>query len=68
MNNNILAITFKFLSVLSFVVMDVLIKKLADNYPINEIIFFRCIFGLIPVTLMMIWTKSSIKTSPPLKS
>ena len=63
MNNNILAITFKFLSVLSFVVMDVLIKKLADNYPINEIIFFRCIFGLIPVTLMMIWTKSSIKTS-----
>ena len=63
MNNNILAITLKILSVLSFVIMDVLIKKLADNFPTNEIIFFRCIFGLVPVTFMMFWSKSSIKTS-----
>ena len=63
MNNNLLAIILKIFSVLSFVIMDVLIKKLADNFPTNEIIFFRCIFGLIPVTLMMILTKSSIKTS-----
>jgi len=48
---------------LSFVIMDVLIKKLTNNFPTNEIIFFRCLFGLIPVTFMMYWTKSSIKTS-----
>lgn len=63
MNNNLLAIILKSISVLSFVIMDVLIKKLSANFPINEIIFFRCLFGLIPVAFMMILTKSSIKTS-----
>ena len=63
MSNNLFAIILKVFSVLSFVIMDVLIKKLADNFPINEIIFFRCLFGLIPVTFMMILTKSTIKTS-----
>ena len=63
MNDNLLAIILKVFSVLSFVIMDVLIKKLSDNFPTNEIIFFRCIFGLIPVTFMMYWTNSSIKTS-----
>lgn len=63
MNNNLAAIILKFFSVLSFVIMDVLIKKLTNNFPTNEIIFFRCIFGLIPVAFMMILTKSSIRTS-----
>ena len=63
MNNNLLAIILKFFSVLTFVIMDVLIKKLADTFPTNEIIFFRCLFGLIPVVFMMYVTKSSIKTS-----
>lgn len=43
--------------------MDVLVKKLSENFPTNEIIFFRCVFGLLPVTLMVYLTKSSIKTS-----
>ena len=63
MSNNILAIILKIFSVLSFVIMDVLIKKLANNFPTNEIVFFRCLFGLVPVTFLMFWTKSSIKTS-----
>ena len=63
MSNNSFAIILKVFSVLSFVIMDVLIKKLADNFPTNEIIFLRCIFGLIPVTFMMYLTNSSIKTS-----
>ena len=63
MNNNLLAIVLKFFSVLFFVMMDVLIKILSDNFPTNEIIFFRCLFGLIPVFFMVLWTKSSIKTS-----
>ena len=63
MNNNYLAFILKIFSVLSFVIMDVFIKKLSNNIPTNEIIFFRCLFGLLPVTLMMLLTKSSIKTS-----
>ena len=63
MNNNLLAIILKSFSVLSFVIMDVLVKKLSDNFPTNEIIFFRCVFGLLPVTFMVYLTKSSIKTS-----
>jgi len=63
MNNNSVAFVLKIFSVLSFVIMDVFIKKLSNNIPTNEIIFFRCLFGLLPVTLMMRLTKSSIKTS-----
>jgi hypothetical protein len=63
MNNNILAIILKTFSVLSFVIMDVFIKKLSDYFPTNEIIFFRCLFGLLPVTFMLYLTKSSLKTS-----
>ena len=63
MNNNVIAIILKSLSILSFVIMDVIIKILADNFPVNQIIFFRCLFGLIPVTFMMYWTKSSVRTS-----
>ena len=42
--------------------MDVFIKKLSASIPTNEIIFFRCVFGLIPVIFIMLLTKSSIKT------
>ena len=63
MNNNIQAIILKTFSVLSFVIMDVFIKKLSDYFPTNEIIFFRCLFGLLPVTFMLYLTKSSLKTS-----
>ena len=63
MNNNLLAIILKPFSVLSFVLMYALVKKLSENFPTNEIIFFRCVFGLLPVTLMVYLTKSSIKTS-----
>ena len=63
MSNNSLAFILKIFSVFSFVIMDVFIKKLSNNIPTNEIIFFRCLFGLMPVTFMMLITKSSIKTS-----
>ena len=63
MNNNLLAISLKSFSVLSFIIIDVLIKKLKNNFLTNEIIFFRCLFGIILVTFMMYLTKSSIKIS-----
>jgi len=63
MRTNYLAIILKLLSVLSFAVMDVLIKKASDTIPTFEIIFFRSFFGLIPVFAMIIYTNSTLKTS-----
>ena len=63
MQTNHLAILLKLLSVFSFAIMDVLIKKVSNSIPTFEIIFFRCIFGLIPVFVMIIYTNSSLKTS-----
>ena len=62
MNKNILAINLKFFSVLFFVIMDVLIKTLSDYFPTNQIVFFRCLFGLIPVLIMIYLTNSPLKT------
>jgi len=63
MKTNYLAITLKLLSVLSFAIMDVLIKKVSDTVPTFEIIFFRCLFGLIPVFIMIYYTKAPLYTS-----
>ena len=63
MNNNILAVLFKLLSVIFFVLMDVLIKKLSEDFPTFQIVFFRCFFGLLPVFIMLRITQSNIKTN-----
>ena len=63
MRDNYLAITLKVLSVIFFVLMDVLIKKLSSDFSTFHIVFFRCFFGLLPVLIMVIVTKSSLKTS-----
>ena len=63
MPTNYTAIILKLLSVLSFAVMDVLIKKISLSIPTFEIIFFRCLFGLIPVLLMVFYTGSTFKTN-----
>ena len=62
MSDNHKAVILKLLSVLSFAVMDVLIKKVSSSIPTFEIIFFRCLFGLIPVLLMVVYTNSTLKT------
>ena len=63
MQKNYLAITLKLLSVLSFAIMDVLIKKVSATIPTFEIIFFRCLFGLIPVFIMIYYTKAPLYSS-----
>ena len=63
MKNKYIAITLKILSVIFFVLMDVLIKKLSTDFSTFHIVFFRCFFGLFPVLVMMYITKSSLKTS-----
>ena len=62
MKNNYLAISLKVLSVIFFVLMDVLIKKLSSDFNTFQIVFFRCFFGLFPVIVMLFITRSSLKT------
>jgi len=61
-NKNVLAIILKVLSVIFFALMTVLVKKLSDNFPTFQIIFFRCLFGLLPVIILLIITNSKFKT------
>ena len=63
MKNKYTAISLKILSVIFFVLMDVLIKKLSSDFSTFHIVFFRCFFGLFPVLVMVYITKSSLKTS-----
>jgi len=63
MKNNYLAISLKIISVIFFVLMDVLIKKLSTDFNTFQIVFFRCFFGLFPVLIMMFITRTSLKTS-----
>ena len=63
MNKIYFAILLKSLAVFFIVSMDVLIKKLSINFPTFQIVFFRCLFGLLPVTFMLFLTKSKLKTS-----
>ena len=63
MANNYIAITLKILSVIFFVLMDVLIKKLSADFNTFQIVFFRCFFGIFPVFVMMYFTNSTLKTN-----
>ena len=62
MKNNYLAISLKILSVIFFVLMDVLIKKLSSDFDTFHIVFFRCFFGLLPVLAMVLLTRAPLKT------
>ncbi len=62
MTNNYLAISLKILSVIFFVLMDVLIKKLSEDFNTFQIVFFRCFFGIFPVFVMIYITKSPLIT------
>ncbi|SMF87400.1 Permease of the drug/metabolite transporter (DMT) superfamily [Azospirillum oryzae] len=52
-DNTRLGITSMLLSVLFFSVMNVLAKLLMDRFPVNEVMFFRSLFALIPVCLVI---------------
>jgi len=63
MTNNYISISLKILSVIFFVLMDVLIKKLSDDFNTFQIVFFRCFFGIFPVLIMLFITRASLKTA-----
>ena len=63
MTNNYIAISLKIFSVIFFVLMDVLIKKLSEDFNTFQIVFFRCFFGIFPVLIMLFITGASLKTA-----
>jgi drug/metabolite transporter (DMT)-like permease len=46
-------IMFVVLSILMFGVANALVKLAAETYPITEIVFFRCVFGLLPALALV---------------
>jgi drug/metabolite transporter (DMT)-like permease len=47
-------IFFVVLSILMFGVANALVKLASETYPVTEIIFFRCMFGLLPATWLVL--------------
>jgi drug/metabolite transporter (DMT)-like permease len=46
-------IFFVLLSILMFGVANALVKLAAETYPITEIVFFRCVFALLPALVLV---------------
>ena len=59
---------FKVASTLSFAVMLVGVKLLAERIPAGEVVFFRSAFALLPVLVMVAWQgelRDGLKTTRP---
>lgn|SRR5210317_111561 len=52
-SKNQLGIIFMILSVISFSVMDIVVKLMSSHYPTGQLIFFRGLFGLIPILFII---------------
>ena len=52
-SKNQLGIIFMILSVISFSIMDIVVKLMSSHYPIGQLIFFRGFFGLIPILFII---------------
>src|SRR5262249_53367142 len=46
------AVLLKFVSVLPFAVMSVLVRWLGDRVPLGQLVFFRSFFGILPVLMI----------------
>jgi drug/metabolite transporter (DMT)-like permease len=63
----LLAVGFYVGNLLIMVLISALVKVLAENYPVSQILFFRYVFAVIPLFVYMMLTQgiSSMKTSRP---
>ena len=52
-SKNQLGIIYMILSVISFSVMDISVKLMSSNYPTGQLIFFRGLFGLLPILFII---------------
>lgn len=53
-------------SLLLYTIQDAIIKSLPLKYSVFEIIFFRCVFSLIPITLLGFLEQGHVKSPLPL--
>jgi drug/metabolite transporter (DMT)-like permease len=60
-DNSTLGIAAMLLSVLLFSMMDATVKWLGSSFPTQQIMFFRCLVALIPVTAI-IYSRGGLKT------
>lgn len=60
-------IVFANCAVFTFTVMDAIIKEISQSFPTGEIIFFRNLFGFIPLLIFAFWRHGGIplKTARP---
>jgi drug/metabolite transporter (DMT)-like permease len=60
-------IVFANCAVFTFTVMDAIIKEISQSFPTGEIIFFRNLFGFIPLLVFAFWRHGGIplKTKRP---
>ena len=49
----LLGISFKIASAFAFTLMYVLIKQMSADYIVGQTMFFRCVFGLVPLVLWL---------------
>jgi len=52
MSKNILGLFYMLVSVTFFSLMDILVK-VTDEYALGQILFFRSLFGLIPIFFLI---------------
>jgi drug/metabolite transporter (DMT)-like permease len=56
------AISIKLVSVLLFALMSVLVRYLGDRIPLGQVVFFRSVFGLVPIIAIYAW-RSQLATA-----
>jgi len=49
LSSNQIGAVYMAISAVSFSIMDILVKIMSASYPTGEIVFFRGLFGLIPI-------------------
>ena len=59
--DNVIGILFNLISMLLFVSLDILVKKLVVDLPVYEVIFFRCIFG-IPIFIFIVYFTTGLSS------
>ena len=53
LSSNQIGALYMAISAVSFSIMDILVKVMSDYYPIGEIVFFRGLFGVIPILFII---------------
>jgi drug/metabolite transporter (DMT)-like permease len=67
--NVVTGILLKLASTLLFATMDVLVRSLGHAVPVGEVVFFRSIFGVVPLVVFFAWRgqlRTALHTGRPI--